>query len=208
MSLSFQDGVIEARPVTIVGTFPLITDSLQLRPGLGVGYDVGKKRLTFEAHLGRHRLEIQGIDCSALEAEAIAADVLQPVPGCGYRQFTPRKNTLFGFATGLPATALSVMMVKVAVGRGEQLRLPANGYFAVFPAVRPQSEHSLFRLRTVIDGWQGDVHLDIVVNVTDLMMALTQVGHFRAISRSSSGGCVVALSTHRLSVDPRSSFAS
>ncbi len=202
----FSDGALEARPVSLIGTFPPIVDTFQLRTGLGVGYDGRQKKLTFEAHLGRHRLEVQGIDCTALETEAIAAGVLLPVAGCGYRQFKPRRLMSCAFRTGVPATVLNVVMTKVSIGRGERLEFPADAYLAIFPSIRPRPEDTLFRLRAVVGGWRGDVHLDIVLFASDLMLALTQVGYFRAVSRSSEGGCVVSL-PHRLSLAPATSFA-
>lgn len=193
MSISFQDGAHAARLVLVGGTLPSLQRSVVLGNSLGVSYDPQCKQLHFEAFDGHgHRLELDGVDASLFEAEAIAADLLRPLPRGGYRKFTPRRLMPSSFYTGLPADMLAVTMTKITVGRGEHVELPASAYLGVFRTNRRRPEHQLFRLRALIGGLERDTYLDIVVFASDLLLMLTHVGYLRFISLSY-GECVVAL---------------
>lgn len=202
--VTFVDGVVEARPVRLLGNLEPLTGNAVLGQNLGLCYDRETKTLICEAHLFGRRIEIHGIDATALEAEAIAAKVLCPVERGGYHTFTPRVGTSYGFHTVGPATMLRTNAIKVTVKRGDRLEFPADAYLGIFPTRRKRAVDNLFRLRALVGSQLSDVHIDIVVPIPDLLMALTRVGHFEAISHCQRD-CVVSL-RHRLNTPPRASF--
>lgn len=206
MSVLFVDGVVEARPVRLLGDLEPITRNVVLGQNLGLSYDRATKMLTCEAQLFGRRVEIHDIDATALEAEAIAAGVLCPVERGGYHKFTPRVGTSYGFQSNGSATMLRSSLVKVTIGRGERLEFPVDAYLGIFPTNRKRPVDNLFRLRALVGGLLGEMHLDIVVPIPDLLMALTRVGHFERISHSQRD-CVVSL-RRRLNMTPRASFES
>ncbi len=194
--VTFVDGIVEARPVRLLGNLePLICNTVMCH-NLMLDYNRARKMLVCEAHLYGRRVEIHDIDCTALEAEAIAAGTLCPVDRGGYHKFTPRVGMGYGFQSNSSATMLRANVVKATVAHGDCLEFPADAYLGIFPTKRERPADNLFRLRALVGGLQSDIHLDIVVPIPDLLMAMTRIGHFEAISQSERD-CVVSL-RHRL----------
>ncbi|MDP2631153.1 MAG: hypothetical protein Q8P30_00090 [Candidatus Uhrbacteria bacterium] len=184
------EGFGPAYPVLLRANAPRFTGTLLFSPRIPFDYSESDKTLYLQSRSSVVQLELSGVSCEALLLEAIAAGVLTKCEKSYMGKFTPHKQTnleSFSRARPIGAGLLRAEMSKLVVQDHGVLDVfplgsPIHGYLGIFRTDRKHTEHQLFRLSTLVACDKFDARLDIVVRISEVLFALTQVGYLRRLS--------------------------